>query len=137
MNNLFQEPIYRPSQVTFSCAKSTIETLLLWTYFTPFPIVSIVDFEQVSVSWNDDFKDNDLTCGITSHVTNRFISMVRLIEKTQDSNLKIPIQQTCDLVSYISFDRKHLWPISIIEELLHSVGKTSIFVIAFNKQNHL
>ena len=27
MNNLFQEPIYRPSQVTFSCAKSTIETL--------------------------------------------------------------------------------------------------------------
>ena len=27
MNNLFQGSIYRPSLVTFSCTKSTIETL--------------------------------------------------------------------------------------------------------------
>ena len=65
------------NQLTFTCSKSKIETLKvwdmfkimnknartisvtyfrgfyrqLWTYFTPFSSVSIVDFEQVSVKW--------------------------------------------------------------------------------------
>ena len=46
------------SQLTFTSLKSTIEPLCLkfycqlWTYFTPFSDVSIVDFEQVNVSWD-------------------------------------------------------------------------------------
>ena len=70
---------FQQSQLTFTCSKSTIETLekgvkyvqinhkdikttsmtsfwclycWLLTYFTPFSSVSIVDFEQVNVSWN-------------------------------------------------------------------------------------
>ena len=30
-------------------------TSLLWTYFTPFSSVSVVDFEQVNVSWVSNF----------------------------------------------------------------------------------
>ena len=36
-------------QLTFTCSKSTIRTL--WTYFTPFSNVSIVEFERVNISW--------------------------------------------------------------------------------------
>ena len=53
------------TQLTFTCSKSTTETLekghwrrsdvffvnLLWTYSIPFPSVSIVDFEYVNVCW--------------------------------------------------------------------------------------
>ena len=46
------------TQLIFTCSKSTIETLekrmkycKLWTYFTTFSCVSIVDFEHVNVSW--------------------------------------------------------------------------------------
>ena len=36
------------------CSKLSIKTpeQELWTYFTPFFIISIVDFEQVNVSWD-------------------------------------------------------------------------------------
>ena len=42
------------TQLTFTCSKSSIETLekdvkLVWTHFTPFSRVSIVVFEQVNV----------------------------------------------------------------------------------------
>ena len=69
----------RPSQLTFTCSKSTTKTLKklwnmfkvnnkntrttpltsfscfycwLWTYFTPFSSVSVVDFKQVNVIWD-------------------------------------------------------------------------------------
>ena len=47
--------IARITQLTFTCSKSTIETIekgvkYVQTYFTPFSTVCIVDFEQVNVS---------------------------------------------------------------------------------------
>ena len=64
------------TQLTFSCSKSTIKTLekvvkyvqnsktpiQLWAYFTPFSSVSIVDFEQVSASW-----ERNVSCGLEFH----------------------------------------------------------------------
>ena len=50
------------TQLTFTCSKSTIETLekgakyvncQLWTYIAPSSSVSIVDFKEVNVSWED------------------------------------------------------------------------------------
>ena len=68
----------RPTQITFTCSNSTIETVKkvwnmfkfnnkntrtlsltsfwcfivnFWSYFTPFSCIFIVDFEQVNVSW--------------------------------------------------------------------------------------
>ena len=50
------------SQLTFTCSKSTIKILeitsfwclcyWLWTYFTSFSGVSIVDFEWVNINWD-------------------------------------------------------------------------------------
>ena len=47
-NHLFSVTCELLTQRTFSCSMSTIETC-----FTFFSIVSFVDFEQVSVSWED------------------------------------------------------------------------------------
>ena len=49
-------------QLTFTCSKSTVETperrqWRQWIYFTPFSSVSIVEFEQVNVSWVDCYPE--------------------------------------------------------------------------------
>ena len=79
------------SMLTFTCSKLTTETIEksvkyvpatsmklfwcfyfeFWTYFTPFSGVSIVNFEQVNVSWDvlNRFKVNNKTverCGTMS-----------------------------------------------------------------------
>ena len=59
------------SQLTFTCLKLTIEPRIKLTYFTPFSSGSIVNFEQVNVSW----------AVIYSNVHENFLPMSYILNK--------------------------------------------------------